>query len=82
MHDVGLANSQLLLQALDKDIYGHLMAGFKKELISEYLQLDEDVVPLCMGALGYLGQPETLEEPYRSSETSVRVRKPLEEIII
>ena len=82
MHDVGLANAQLLLQALDRDIYGHMMAGFNKELISAYLHLDEDVVPLCVGALGYLGEPGALEEPYLTRETAVRVRKTLEEIII
>ncbi len=80
-HDVGMANAQLLLQAISKDIYGHCMAGFDKDKISRLLRLSEDEAPICMIALGYLGDPNALEEPYRSREKAHRTRKPLNEFI-
>ena len=81
MHDVGMANAQLLLQAGAKDIYGHLMGGFENDKVIEVLNLDENVSPVCMGALGYLGNADSLEEPYRSREKAPRTRKSLEEFV-
>lgn len=81
MHDVGMANAQLLLQATSKDIYGHLMAGFDAEKVESALDLNEDVTPVCMGALGYLGDADSLEEPFRSREKAPRTRKSLEEFV-
>ena len=81
MHDVGMANAQLLLQATSKDIYGHLMAGFGSDQVKELLQLDDNLTPVCMGALGYLGEADELDEPYRSREKAPRTRKDLEEFV-
>lgn len=81
MHDVGMANAQLLLQATAKDIYGHLMAGFDAEKVKKELDLGEEVTPVCMGALGCLGDADDLEEPYKSRESAPRTRKPLEEFV-
>ncbi|WP_297090452.1 nitroreductase family protein [uncultured Draconibacterium sp.] len=81
LHDVGMANAQLLLQAGAKGIYGHLMGGFDSEKLSTVLNLKENVSPVCMGALGYLGEPDDLEEPYRSRELAPRTRKALEEFV-
>ncbi|QIA09030.1 nitroreductase family protein [Draconibacterium halophilum] len=81
MHDVGLANAQLLLQAVSVDIYGHLMAGYDAGKAKETLRLNEDMSPVCMGALGYLGDANDLEEPFKSREREPRTRKPLEEFV-
>ena len=78
-HDVGMANAQLLLQAAENDIYGHLMAGFDPVKVKELLQLDENQEPVCMGALGYLGDPEELEEAYKSRELAPRSRREVSE---
>eukprot|EP01156_Anaeramoeba_ignava_P007321 Anaeramoba_ignava/a351507_29.p3 GENE.a351507_29~~a351507_29.p3 ORF type:complete len:194 (-),score=21.96 a351507_29:96-677(-) len=80
-HDVGMANAQLLLQAAIKDIYGHLMAGFDSDKLKKLLNLSDDVTPVCVGALGYLGKAELLEEPFRSRETAPRTRKSLDEFV-
>jgi nitroreductase len=79
-HDVGMANAQLLLQALSMNIYGHPMGGFDKIKLAERLHLAEDQVPVCMIALGFLDVPEKLEEPLRTRETQVRQRKSIQEI--
>jgi nitroreductase len=78
-HDLGLANAQLLLQAAHRDIYGHMMAGFDKDKVNDLLSLDETVEPVCMMALGYLGEAEALEEPYKTRELTPRTRLPIEE---
>ena len=76
-HDLGMANAQLLLQAVHRNIYGHLMAGFDKEKLKTLLDLEDDITPVCMGALGYLGNVELLEGNYKKREQSVRSRNPL-----
>lgn len=79
MHDLGMANANLILQALTMNIYGHLMGGFDKEKLTADLGLTTDQEPVCMIALGFLDVPEKLEEPLRTRETQVRQRKALEE---
>ena len=80
-HDLGLANAQLLLQALHRNIYGHLMAGFDKPRLIETLNIDENLEPVCMGALGYLGNADQLPEPLFTRETAPRSRKSLDEFV-
>lgn len=81
LHDLGMANAQLLLQATSLDIYGHLMAGFDAGKVRDTLNLSEDLVPGCMGVLGYLGDPEKLEEPNKSREKAERERNSLNEFV-
>lgn len=78
-HDLGLANAQLMLQAAHQEIYGHMMAGFDAAKIKGALQLEEDQKPVCLIALGYLGEAEALEEPYLSRELSPRNRLSINE---
>ena len=73
-HDLGLANAQLLLQAQYRDIYGHMLAGFVPDKVRTLLQLSADQGPVCMMALGYLGDAEQLAEPFRSRELAPRQR--------
>ena len=80
-HDLGLANAQLFLQATYRNIYGHMMAGFDQSKLTELLSLDSTTQPICMMALGYLGDPEHLEEPYKAREMSRRTRKPVNEFV-
>ncbi|MEO1257157.1 MAG: nitroreductase family protein [Bacteroidota bacterium] len=79
IHDLGMANAQLFLQAAHRNIYGHMMAGFDKTKTASLLTLDDDVEPICMAALGYLGEVEALQEPYKSRELSRRERLPVKQ---
>lgn len=81
MHDTGMANAQLLLQAAYRDIYGHAMAGFDSDQIIDFLDLEDDRSPVCMLALGYLGQPESLPEPLRQRELAKRHRRPVSDFV-
>lgn len=79
MHDLGMANANLLLQALTMNIYGHLIGGFDREKLTADLGLTTDQDAVCMIALGFLDVPEKLEEPLRTRETQARQRKAIEE---
>ena len=81
-HDLGLANAQLIVQATHQGIYAHMMAGFETEKAKATLGLEDHMKPVCMMALGYLGEPDQLEEPFKSRELSERNRKPLTEISV
>lgn len=80
-HDLGLANSQLILQAMHQNIFSHFMAGFDKDKIKTKLTLEKNIEPVCMLALGYLGNKEQLVEPYKSREGAPRNRKSIQEFI-
>lgn len=78
MHDVGAANTTLLLQAASMGIYGHMMGGLDMQKAIETFQIPDDMEISCFIALGYLDDPEKLEEPFRSREVAPRSRKPIE----
>ena len=81
MHDIGAANTTLLLEAASLDIYGHMMGGFHFNETLEAFNLDaNEWEPACFTVIGYLDNPEKLAEPFRSRETALRTRKPLNEI--
>lgn len=74
-HDLGMANAHLLLQAVSLEIFAHQIGGFDKGKMADLLGLDDHQAPLCIIALGYLDEPEKLEEPYRTRELTPRKRK-------
>jgi nitroreductase len=80
-HDVGAANMNLLLEAADRNIYGHLMGGFDVDHTREEFKLSEDEEPVVFIAVGYLDDPEKLPEPFRKREVLPRSRKKIEEFI-
>ncbi len=81
MHDTGAANTLLLLQALEDGVYGHMMGGFDQEKTKKVFQLTDNLEPVCFIALGYPGDPETLENSLKNSETGKRTRKPIETFV-
>ncbi|MFH0762064.1 MAG: nitroreductase family protein [Bacteroidota bacterium] len=81
-HDLGAANMLMILQALSMNIYGHLMGGFDQAKIIEAIGIDISVYePVACIALGYRGDPEKLDSPFRERELEVRTRKPIAEIL-
>ena len=80
-HDLGMANANILHQALSMGIYSHPMGGFDKAKLTETLQLTADQDIELVIALGYPGNADHLEEPFKSRETAERTRKPISEFV-
>ncbi len=78
-HDVGAACTTLLLQGADLGIYGHQMGGFDRSKAKSEFQYPENHDIISILALGYLGDPQNLEEPFKSREMLPRTRKSPEE---
>ena len=81
LHDVGMANAQLVLQATAQDLSARMMGGIDRLKIKEVIEIDDNEDIVCLIALGKVGSPELLDEPYRSRETAPRERKPIESMI-
>ncbi len=79
-HDVGLAMGTLLAQATAMGLFAHQMAGFDWKGAPEKLGLPDDIQPVAMVALGYLGDPSTLPDKLAKQESKPRSRKPLSEL--
>ena len=76
-HDVGLATANLVFQAATLGVMVHQMAGFDAARARAALSIPVGFEPVTALALGYLGDPDTLDEPLRSREVASRVRMPL-----
>lgn len=81
-HDLGQAIAHLTFEATHNDLYVHQMAGIHPDKAVELYDIPEDVEPMTMFAIGFKGQPESLEGKLQKQETSPRSRKALDEIII
>lgn len=80
-HDVGLATSQLVLQALHLGLYVHQMAGFERDSTRQTYGIPEGYEPVTAMALGYPGHPDDLPEKLAERERKPRARKSLEELV-
>ena len=80
-HDVGLAMGNLLAEATHHGLYAHQMAGYHKDQAAEKLHIPEAFEPVACFAIGYLGEPDQLEEKMAKSERKERSRKPLSELV-
>jgi nitroreductase len=80
-HDVGLANENLVIQAVALGLAAHQMAGFLPDRARELYEIPEGQDPLTMIAVGYPREPGDLPEPLRSRETAPRSRKGLESMV-
>jgi nitroreductase len=78
-HDTGMAVSNMLLQAISLDIYIHQMGGFSVEKTKQYFRLAEDIEPVAIMALGYLGDGKELPEEVAKRDRSRRGRKNISE---
>lgn len=80
MHDVGLATSQMSLRAVSMGLAVHPMAGFHSDKARQNFHIPDDFEPVTALAIGYPGDPDSLPEDMRSSETGPRDRQPLSDV--
>jgi nitroreductase len=80
-HDVGAASAQISLEATSRGLHTHGMAGFDPEKLVSTMGVPNDFEAVACWALGYRGDPETLNEQQKQMELSPRNRKALAEIV-
>ncbi len=80
-HDVGLAASNLTIQAESMGLRVHQMAGFDADKAKEVYQIPQRFEPVAAIALGYPGDANQLETNLQQRELSPRSRKPLTEFV-
>jgi nitroreductase len=78
-HDTGMAVTNLLLQALAMDVYVHQMGGFSVEKVKEYFKLGDDIEPVAVMAVGYLGDGISLSPELLKRDEKRRPRKSVNE---
>lgn len=80
-HDVGLASQNLVIEAIARGIFTHGMAGFDVEKTRATYGIPETHVPVAAWALGYAGDPATLDPQLHEREVEPRERKPLTDFV-
>jgi len=81
-HDVGLAVSQMVMQALQFDVYAHQMAGFFPDKARAVYAIPDEFEPLTAIALGYRSADlDDLDERFREREAAPRQRQALSDMV-
>jgi nitroreductase len=78
-HDTGMSVANLILQALTMDVYVHQMGGFSIEAVKEYFMLDENIEPVSVMAVGYIGDGSSLPPELLKKDENRRPRKSVNE---
>ena len=76
-HDTGLSLMSLAVEATAQGLHVHPMGGILPDRIKDIFGLPADVEAVAGLAVGYMGEADLLEEPYRSRELTPRTRKEL-----
>ena len=80
-HDVGAALANLAIQATANGLFIHQMAGFDVPKTKETYGIPEGYEPVEAVALGYMGDPQALNEKLQQRALAPRSRKPLEDFV-
>ena len=80
-YDTGMAVTNLLLQAQTLDIFVHQMGGYSIEKVKEYFSLVDDIEPIAMMAIGYLGDGSDLSPELLKRDEKRRPRKSVSEFV-
>lgn len=80
-YDVGQSVAYLTVQATSEGLFVHQMSGFDRDKAKELFNLPENVEPISAIAIGYIGNPEILNEKLKLMEMSERVRKDFDKFI-
>jgi nitroreductase len=79
LHDLGMANLAMSLEAAHRGLMIHMIGGFDKAASGVYLPAH--VEPVVMMALGYPGDHAILSEANREKEKAPRTRKTADEFV-
>ena len=79
-HDVGLAVNNMILQAVDLNIFAHQMAGFYVEKAIEIFKIPSDFEPVSITAFGYLETDSATQDKYLEQKN--QRKRNLQEIFV
>ncbi|WP_430591689.1 nitroreductase family protein [Humidisolicoccus flavus] len=82
LYDLGQAMGHFAVQASAEGFHFRQMSGLSPTRAAEAFGLSDDYRVVSAVAIGYLGEPELLDEDLREAETTPRERKPLSEVLI
>lgn len=81
-YDIGAANAFLTLQAAHLGLNAHIMGGFNHDLVRQNLNVPETFDVGVVIAIGYPGDADQLQEPFKEREKSPRVRHAQSEFVM
>ena len=80
-YDTGQAMAQLTIQAEFEGLKVHQMGGFDPAACAQVLGIPEGFVAAAAFAIGYEGDPATLDPQMQPGELALSERKPLAELV-
>ena len=80
-HDLGLASGNLSAEATARGLVVHQMIGIDPERARSEFSIPDHSDALTALAIGYAGDPQSLDEAMRPRDTSPRSRKTLAEFV-
>ncbi|MBI3799967.1 MAG: nitroreductase family protein [Deltaproteobacteria bacterium] len=81
IHDLGLANGYLVLEATARGLAVHQMIGILPDKAREIYEIPEGYEPMVGLAIGYTGDPQALPEELAKRDLLRRPRKPLRDFV-
>jgi nitroreductase len=79
-YDCGLAVGNLAMQAMHDGLMLRQMGGFDRDLARALYGIPATHEPICVLAIGYRADSDTLPEDLRDREDAPRIRKPLSDM--
>jgi nitroreductase len=80
-HDVGLAMANLTVQATAEGLAVHQMAGIVPEKVRAAFSVPDGWEPVAAAAIGYVGDPNKMDDKLRQRELAPSTRKPLRSFV-
>lgn len=83
LHDAGLANMSIMLEAMHRGLMARMMGGFDRAAAKSLINAEANgLEPVTVMAIGYPGDVTQAPEDVRQREVAPRTRKPVAELLI
>lgn len=81
-YDTGQSMANLSIQATKFNLNVHQMGGFDQSKAETQIILDDNYEAVCVAAIGYRAEPESLPEGLREDEKAQQTRKSIDEVVL
>jgi nitroreductase len=81
-YDTGAASVLLSLEATERGLFVHQMAGFDPAKAKQVFEIPADCEAIAAMAIGYPGDTSSLAQKLQDREVAPRTRKPLSEFVM